>query len=78
MSRLLNIIQRTPLYASLLERVPEAEREAAIATLEAELRPYEALITGLPQGALDNFLTSLNKDAAADPNRPTQRAPRRF
>ena len=78
MNKLLNTLQKTSLYSSLLEQVPEDERAAALAALEEQLRPYEALIAGLPQSALDSFLGSLNSNSAAVADQPTQRAPRRF
>lgn len=78
MSRLLNTLQKTSLYSSLLEQVPEDERAAALAALEEQLRPYEALVSGLPQSALDSFLGSLNNNTGDGGTQPSQRAPRRF
>ena len=78
MSRLLKTLQKTSLYSSLLEQVPEDERAAALAALEEQLRPYETLISGLPQSALDSFLGSLNNGAGDGGTQPSQRAPRRF
>ena len=78
MSKLLNTIRQTPFYSSLLEQVPEDERAAAISALEEQLRPYEALLAGLPQSALDGLLGSLNSSSMAVADQPTQRAPRRF
>ena len=78
MNKLLNTLQKTSLYSSLLEQVPEEERDAALAALEEQLRPYEALVSGLPQSALDSFLGSLNNSAGDGGAQPSQRAPRRF
>lgn len=78
MSRLLNTLQKTSLYSSLLEQVPEDERAAALAALEEQLRPYEALVSGLPQSALDSFLGSLNNNTGDGGTQPSQRVPRRF
>jgi hypothetical protein len=73
-----DLLKMTPIYQSLLEQVPEADRAAALAALEEQLRPYEQLCAGLPSGTLDKFATSLNKDGAAVPKQAGRRQPRRF
>jgi hypothetical protein len=78
MSNLLSILQRTPMYAALLEQVPEANRGAALKELESQLQPYEALLAALPPGSVDSFLSGLNGDAPPDPSASNQRPPRRF
>lgn len=72
------LLKMTPIYQSLLEQVPEADRDAATAALEEQLRPYEQLCAGLPSDALDKFANSLNKDGAAAPKQAGRRQPRRF
>lgn len=81
MSRMIDILRNTALYGELLKQVPEEERQATIAALEEQLKPYESLINALPGNALENFTKSLNNSMApeADPTaRPERRPPRRF
>ena len=82
MSRLFDLFKTTPMYAALLERVPEEEREAAIAALQRQIAPYEALVTSLPGNAFEKFVSSMGKGTQeAPPGVPpesTRRLPRRF
>jgi hypothetical protein len=76
---LIELLKMTPIYQSLLEQVPEADRPAAIAALAEQLKPYEHLCAGLPGDAMGKFASSLNK-AGVDttPKQPGRRQPRRF
>lgn len=81
MSRMIDILRNTAIYGELLKQVPEEERPAAIATLEEQLKPYEALLSALPGGAIENFAKSLNNNTTQGANpaaQPERRPPRRF
>jgi len=81
MSNLFELIKATPMYAALLEQVPEEERAAAIEELQRQIAPYEALVAGLPAGALDSLkLSPTQGTPPTDPpgKEPGRRLPRRF
>jgi hypothetical protein len=80
MARLIDILRSTPLYSEMLEKIPEDQREAAVAALEKQLMPYELLLSSLPGAAVENLMSSLSNKGSAAPIDPqsTRRPPRRF
>ena len=80
-SNLIEILKRTAFYNSMLEQVPEAEREAAVAALITQLRPYESLCASIPPGALEKLVSSMNLEKVQEElvkAEGARRAPRRF
>lgn len=78
MSRLFDFIRSTPMYAALLEQVPEGDRPAAIEALKRQIAPYEALTESLPAGAFDSFMSSLAQGSSSTDQVTGRRLPRRF
>lgn len=79
--RLLELLKKLPTYDELIKQVPEAERADAIAALEEQLKPYEALIAGVPDDALGKFMRSLDSNGTSTTSpsgAPGRREPRRF
>ena len=80
-SNMIEVLKRTAFYKSMLEQVPEAEREAAVAALEVQLRPYESLCAAIPPGALEKLVSSMDLEKVQEQLvKPdgARRAPRRF
>jgi hypothetical protein len=78
---LIDIIKSTPMYAVLLEQVPEEQRAAALADLTECLRPYEALCSSLPPSAIASVAASMGQPVPTDKITQTEggrRPPRRF
>lgn len=79
--RLIELLKKLPTYDELLQQVPESDRAAAIAALEEQLRPYESIISNVPDDALGKFMRSLDSDNTPTPSSTGtagRREPRRF
>jgi len=83
MTNFSDMIKSSPFYRSMMEQVPENERNLVEEQLASILQHYNAVTSALPGGTLTEMSRAMSseepvKSIDGDGSTPTKRAPRRF